>query len=485
MDANNKIIGIAKQEEWNWSSYNEDIAIIDTNGIVTAKEVGDTVITAKNAKLGKTAKAIINVYRNIEGEITVPQVAQGNNFTVTLKADGTVWMAGNNEYGQLGNGTTTNSNETIQVKVDVNTYLKNISKIAVGESHILALTTEGEVYAWGRNNYGQLGQSNTNNLSYATKVKGGLTNIVDITAGTYHSIAITSSGEMYVWGDNRSRQLGIENTTQSLVPIKNKMKNAIKAVAGVDYTIALRTDGTLWGTGNNEVGQLGLEESGIGRQGLVSKITNTGTGVYAGTMEIMLDGNRNTAVTFGGYSCSFRLDLIQSVGIQQITIDIGASNTSSGNITIQGNVNGTWKTIGTKSFTKAGGTIETIDIPCSGEVCSSISFSCSLSSSWVPIHELYIGVEPVITNITNIGSGIYRGSMRTIIDKNPDTFVHLAGYLCAFQADFAEPTRISEVTLSTTAPSHTSSGNITIEGNVNGTWKTIGTKSFTKEIRNR
>ena len=254
-----------KQEDWTWSSYNEDVATVDTNtGEVTGVGVGHTTITAYNEKLDLKAIAYINVYRNVEGAITVPQVKIGDGFTVILKEDGTVWSVGYNEYGQLGNGTTVNQNYLSQVKINENEYLTNIRKISVGYHHVIAMTVDGEVYGWGKNSEGHLGQNNTINLSYATKVKGAsgeqgyLGNIADIAVGAEHSIAITKTGEVYVWGRNSWGQFGIGNKNGSSLPVKSNMKNAIRIVAEHNNTLVLRAEGTAWGVGRNDWGQLGI-----------------------------------------------------------------------------------------------------------------------------------------------------------------------------------------------------------------------------------
>ena len=183
-------VATSAQEGYTWTSSNEDVATVDSNGIVMGRGIGRTTITAYNPENGLKAKAIINVYRNTEGAVTVPQVASGEGFTVVLKEDGTVWSTGTNDSGQLGDGTTTNRNKLAQVKIDENTYLKDIKKISVGYAHVVALTLNGEVYAWGSNNAhgntGRLGLGDSSNRLYATKVKGEegvghIENIIDIT----------------------------------------------------------------------------------------------------------------------------------------------------------------------------------------------------------------------------------------------------------------------------------------------------------------
>ena len=140
-------------------------------------------------------------------------VVQGTSFTAVLKADGTVWAAGLNTYGVLGNGTTKYSADLEQVKIDENTNLTNVVRIAAGASHMLAVTKEGNVYSVGLGTSGQLGVKSTANSSYAQKVldetgEGYLSNIIDVSAGLAHSVALDSDGKVYAWGKGANYQLG-------------------------------------------------------------------------------------------------------------------------------------------------------------------------------------------------------------------------------------------------------------------------------------
>ena len=126
-------------------------------------------------------------------------VVQGTSFTGVLKADGTVWSAGLNSNGRLGVGDTTYRGELTRVKIDENTYLSNVTRIAAGTAHMLAVTQNGDVYAWGLGTSGQLGQGDSANSSYAIKVQN-LSNAIDVAAGAAHSVALTKDGKMYIWG---------------------------------------------------------------------------------------------------------------------------------------------------------------------------------------------------------------------------------------------------------------------------------------------
>ena len=246
---------------WTWISSNEDVATIDNNGTVTGKTIGYTTITGYNTKTSAKAKAIINVYSNKEGAITRPQIEVGPEYTITLKEDGTVWATGKNNYGQLGNGTTTNCNKPVQVKIDENTYLTNVRKISTSNLFTVALTTNGEVYAWGYNNSKQLGQGTTSNLLYATKVKnedgtGYIQNIIDVIANHSDTMYLDKDGGIYMCGYSSSTLfLGKTASTKGVTYLGQK--NAIK-IAGGYYNAGLITaSGKAIAWGQNNYGAFG------------------------------------------------------------------------------------------------------------------------------------------------------------------------------------------------------------------------------------
>ena len=250
--------------EVTWSSSNAKIATVDNSGNVTAKEEGQTTITAVDSKYGYVASATIYVTRNTENTITIPQVAQGLNFTIVLKADGTVWATGANDVGQCGTGSTDQMMaELTQVKLNATTPLTNVVKIASGSSHTIALTKDGKVYAWGLNSSGQLGNNTTTNSKYAIEMLNqygieGVADIIDIAAGKQHSIVLSKNGEVYGAGYNGMGQLGDYTFINRVLLVKlQEMQNVIQVSAGENHTMLLRGDGTVWTVGANNNGQFG------------------------------------------------------------------------------------------------------------------------------------------------------------------------------------------------------------------------------------
>jgi alpha-tubulin suppressor-like RCC1 family protein len=176
--------------------------------------------------------------------------------TWTSAADGTVWAAGINTYGQLGDGTLEDRKSLIR-----NEKLKDIVKIAAGVEHAVALRSDGTVWTWGRNQRGQLGDGSTRDRPVPVKIKG-LSNIKDIAAGWYHTLALKSDGTVWAWGRNYYGQLGNGRINDSSSPVKViKLVGVKKIAAGWYHSLAIKSDGTVWAWGWNLKGQLGYGET--------------------------------------------------------------------------------------------------------------------------------------------------------------------------------------------------------------------------------
>lgn len=141
----------------------------------------------------------------VSGLRGVVAIAGGGYHSLALKSDGTVWAWGWNAYGQLGNGTTTNSSVPVQVS-----GLGNASSIASGPAsfHSLVVRSDGTVWAWGTNFWGQLGNGSTTNSSIPVQVSG-LTNTSSIAAGgNGYGLALQSDGTAWAWGIDGNGQFG-------------------------------------------------------------------------------------------------------------------------------------------------------------------------------------------------------------------------------------------------------------------------------------
>ncbi|EMG36719.1 RCC1 domain-containing protein, alpha-tubulin suppressor [Desulfocurvibacter africanus PCS] len=194
--------------------------------------------------------------------------------SLALGTDGTVWAWGNNIAGQLGNGDATHTNSFVPVQVVTNPggpALVNIQAVAAGFFHSLALGTDGTVWAWGDNDHGQLGNGTITPKDVAVQVSGtgpgaGLVpgTIKAIAAGTFHSLALGTDDTVWAWGNNLVGQLGNGSTTDSDVPVQivtnpgvSALDNIEAIASGANHCLALDADGRLWAWGENSSGQLG------------------------------------------------------------------------------------------------------------------------------------------------------------------------------------------------------------------------------------
>ena len=206
----------------------------------------------------------------VSGLKDITAISTGFGNSLALDSDGIVWSWGNNYNGQFGIGTTgggdqpqgtttvpgTTSPPTIQQPVQVNN-LDNVIAISSGLQHCLALKSDGTVWAWGDNGWGQLGDRTTIDRYIPTQVKN-LEGIIAISAGHYHSLALKSDGTVWAWGDNESGELGNGMTSNSYIPVQVEgLKKVTAIAAGEAHSLALRSDGTVWSWGNNENGQAG------------------------------------------------------------------------------------------------------------------------------------------------------------------------------------------------------------------------------------
>lgn len=188
------------------------------------------------------------------GFLVTGQAATGLRHSLVLTADGEVWAWGTNADGQLGDGTTTQ-----RVAPVLLSGLTGVVQVAAGESHSLAVQADGTVLSWGDNFYGQLGNGTSGTDVLAATPVAGLTGFVAVSAGGYHSLALRSDGTVWSWGSNWYGQVGDGSTTQRLTPVQVPGLSQVLAIsAGRGHSLALRADGAVFAWGNGSSGQLGL-----------------------------------------------------------------------------------------------------------------------------------------------------------------------------------------------------------------------------------
>jgi hypothetical protein len=243
----------------------------------------------------------------VSGLSGVSAFAAGAGHSLALLSDGTVRAWGLNEYGELGDGTHTGPStcgrspfiqpcSTTPVAVS---ELSGVVAVSAARAS-LALLSDGTVMAWGNNEYGQLGDGTTTDRDVPVAVSG-LSGVVAISAGNDHSLALLSDGTVKAWGLNNDGQLGNGTTTNSSVPVEVKELSTVAAIAGGGFhSLALLSDGTVMAWGSNGNGQLGtssgLETCGVftchRTPGAVSGLTEV-TAIAAGlahSLALLSDG---------------------------------------------------------------------------------------------------------------------------------------------------------------------------------------------------
>ena len=237
---------------------------------------------------------------HLEGII---QVAAGEFHSVALKKDGTVWTWGCNWYGQLGDGTTESRSIAVQVKgLNGIGFLNGVIAVAAGGHHTIALKDDGTVWAWGYNDYGQLGNGLTAQSSTPVQVKRiadedvYFTGVVKIVAGYDHTVSLRDDGTVWTWGRNHYGQLGDGNGGEeqySDIPVQvlgpvigSYLSGIIDIAAGWVHTVALRNDGSVWSWGRNLYGQLGNGTNTDSRIP-VQVVDSLGTGLLEGSIGIV------------------------------------------------------------------------------------------------------------------------------------------------------------------------------------------------------
>ncbi|KAL0212437.1 hypothetical protein RCL1_006063 [Eukaryota sp. TZLM3-RCL] len=196
--------------------------------------------------------------RTVDGITDAVSVSCGNDHTLVLRSNGQVLAFGLNSYGRLGDGTTSSRNSPVDV-VD----LYDVIAISAGFQHSIALRSDGRVLSWGDNNFGRLGRTpTTNSPNTRPGLVPDLINVVTISAGSQHNLAVRSDGSVASWGHSGSGRLGNGGTSDhQFIQNCGSFSSAVNVSAGDAHSLILLEGGDLWATGGNSNGQLGLGDT--------------------------------------------------------------------------------------------------------------------------------------------------------------------------------------------------------------------------------
>ena len=278
------------------------------------------------------------------------QVSAGYQHMGAVKTDGTLWMWGSNNNGQVGNG------------VDGTSYSSPITTAGGGTNWIqvscafdnftAAVKSDGTLWTWGANSYGQLGINNTTSIYSPVTTAGGGTNWKQVSAGSKFTAAIKTDGTLWTWGYGYNWQLGSNNISVRSSPgmVAGGGTDWAQVSAGITHTAAVKTDGTLWTWGTSS-------EGGIGANALFSR-SSPGTVAGGGTTwkQVSAGGYLVAAIKTDGTLWTWGANWFGQLG------NGTTSNRSSPNSTVGGGTD--WSSVSCGAYhisaTKTDGKIYTV-----------------------------------------------------------------------------------------------------------------------------
>lgn len=256
------------------------------NGITTESTLPTAVLTAASTDLA-----------------SITQISAGSAHSLAIGSAGAVWAWGDDASGQLGVDRTATNGYAAQVwatgETTGTTKLSGVTAVSAGGTHSLALTENNEVLAWGNNNDGQLGDGTKTEKSVPTAVSRGLGSalenktVTQVSAGDSFSLALDDAGHAYSWGANADGQLGNESNTESSVPVvvSTTSPSALEGInlgrvdAGSGSAFGVGDQGSVYSWGSNADGELGNGKEGASQNSNVPVLSANVTGISAITFD--------------------------------------------------------------------------------------------------------------------------------------------------------------------------------------------------------
>jgi len=237
---------------------------------------GIAYLSGKNTSNRLVIDPMSSIYPSVPSEVNIDrtkhviQVSAGYNHSLFLMKDGTVYAYGSGLYGRLGNGTNYTERRGIPTRINTtNIGNKRVINVSAGQEHSLFVCEDGTVYASGNGRNGRLGDGRTDNHIEKIPIQINIDNIgnkmvIKAEAGHDHSLFLCKDGTVYASGQNINGQLGIGRYkgipigTPTQIKTKNiGTKKVIEVTAGFLYSLFLCEDGTVYGSGYGELGVLG------------------------------------------------------------------------------------------------------------------------------------------------------------------------------------------------------------------------------------
>lgn len=246
----------------NWSSSDAAVAQVNA-GMVTGVAPGTATVTATLASAPSVKATATITVTDPDGEPqgTVTGLAGGQTHSLAVRSDGSVWAWGTNLQGQLGVGLTPPASD-VPLRVPLS---GSYTAVAAGDHFSLALRLDGTVWAWGNNGFGQIGEDGGVGWQATPVQVVGVEGAIAIEATTSTAFALLDDGTVVAWGANTNGILG----RGSFEPVSDPEPAAVAGLTQVTqlaaggavsggHALALRSDGSVWAWGSNALGALGL-----------------------------------------------------------------------------------------------------------------------------------------------------------------------------------------------------------------------------------
>jgi len=229
-------------------------AAVKTDGTLWLWGWGTSGELGNNAVINRSSPV-----QTVSGGTNWKEVIASNGETMAaIKTDGTLWLWGLNDKGQLADNTGVSRSSPVQT-VSGGTNWKQVS---FGYTHLSAVKTDGTLWSWGLNDKGQLGTNDRISTSSPVQTVSGGTNWKQTSSGDCNTVAIKTDGTLWLWGSSSIGQLGNQSIVDSSSPVQTVSggTNWKQVSVGRDHVAAIKTDGTFWVWGNNCEGGLGRND---------------------------------------------------------------------------------------------------------------------------------------------------------------------------------------------------------------------------------
>lgn len=278
-------LGVGGKSDWGGSNVTMDTAKLATWNIATGTfnrctDAGYTILIKQDGtmwgygangygQLGNNTVAATtlngtNQLLKLNSVSTWAMVSGSQYSTLATRTDGTLWAWGTNGYGQIGDLTVVDRSSPVQVGTSTNWSTADVKKLAgAGAGTSYAIKTDNTLWSWGRNVYGLLGANIATTTNYSSPVQVGTDQAwKQVSGGSDHVLAVKTDGTLWSWGRNNNGQLGQSTVISRSSPVQvgtDTTWSYVTAVSGSSF--AIKTDNTLWAWGYNAVGQLGTNNT--------------------------------------------------------------------------------------------------------------------------------------------------------------------------------------------------------------------------------